>query len=208
MDEQGSLSPSPRREAMVLKGRECDSCVPLLRGASSIGLVWGNDMSRPGDRASAGGANQRTVRAWYGCRIVVLVSALVSYWIPLYDDVAEMRYAGPFLRYISRPHIDRLDASWSGQFMRLLLTATIWCLGSTLVLAIRVWLDPRPSLSRWLTGMSLVSTGMSIWVLVEIQDLLWDGARAPGVVTACAASGVAFIGTLVMEYHCAKRSPA
>jgi len=136
---------------------------------------------------------------------MVLV-ALASYWIPFAAAGPGGAASAPAWQYMVQPHIDQADGGWSGQEVRLLLTAAIWCLGGMLLLEVRALRIPPASVFRWQIGLSVLSTTLSIWILVALSQLPGEGTQAPGAVLACGATGAACLGTLVLATHRPPRS--
>lgn len=163
-------------------------------------------MTRGSDRGGM------TALEWSGARwlqvgiMVMLLGAIASYGIPLSDAGPSGAAPVPIWRYVVQPHIDAADSSWSGHGLRLLMTATLWSLGGTLLTAVRAMRAPHPHVLRWQIGLSMASSGLSIGTLVALHRLLGDGARAPGAVLACVATGAAVLGTLTRAFQRAKRS--
>jgi hypothetical protein len=138
--------------------------------------------------------------------VVMLLGAIASYGIPLADAGPSGAAPVPIWRYVVQPHIDAADSSWSGHGLRLLMTATLWSLGGTLLTAVRSMRAAHPRVLRWQIGLSMVSSGLSIGILVALHRLLGESVRAPGAVLACVATGAALLGTLTRAFQRAKRS--
>jgi hypothetical protein len=153
-------------------------------------------LRRAASRGATPGSRSHTSRWWYRGIIIMVVGAVASYAIPLSNGGPTDAASAPIWRYVVQPHIDSADSSWSGHGLRLLLTAAIWCLGGALLAAVRAVRTPTPFVSRWLIGLSVLSNGLSVWILIALNHQLGDGMRAPGAVLACVATGAAVIGTL------------
>ncbi|HEY1011229.1 MAG TPA: hypothetical protein VGE07_00910 [Herpetosiphonaceae bacterium] len=143
----------------------------------------------------------RLLRGASGAMIVALGSALASYAVPIADAGTGLLHESPVRHFLFRPHIDNLESSWGGQPVRLLLMATIWCLATTLIMAVGARRNPRTAASRWLVALSLASTGLSVGVLVALRDYLGEGAMAPGAILACGLTGGALLGALILNHR-------
>jgi hypothetical protein len=163
-------------------------------------------MTRVSDRRAATAPEWSSSRWWHGGIIILLLGAVASYGIPLADAGSSGAAPAPIWRYIVQPHIDAADSAWSGHGLRLLLTATLWCLGGALLTTVRAMRAPHPRLLRWQIGLSGLSSSLSIGILVAMHRLLGESVCAPGVVLACIATGAALIGTLTLASQGLKRS--
>lgn len=143
-------------------------------------------------------------RPWSGVRwvpagiIAMVLVALASYWLPVADAGPGGAASSPAWRYVVQPHIDQADATWSGHGLRLLVTAMIWCLGGTLLAAVRALRAPHDPIDRWQIALSGLSSTLSIWIFVALSRLPEDDPGTLGAVLACIATVAAWLGTMVL----------